>query len=91
MRRRCLCGRAYITTGTKRCALCQSAYAGDWPRIRAAVLERDGHACQINGPHCTGHATHADHIIPVGQPGGRSELSNLRAACAACNSGKHGR
>lgn len=90
MRRRCLCGRGYIATGTKRCAFCQLAYAGDWPALRKQALERDGHRCQINGPNCTGTATHADHIIPVWQ-GGPSVLSNIRAACAECNSAKHGR
>ena len=60
------------------------AYRGNWPRIRAAILERDRHVCQIRGGTCTTRATHVDHIITVEQGGGNDER-NLRAACATCN------
>jgi hypothetical protein len=34
-----------------------------WPRIRLRILERDGHACQIKGPRCTGDATDVEEKI----------------------------
>lgn len=53
----------------------------DWSTIRRDVLERDGYACTVNGPRCTGHANQADHI------GDRHNHSrtNLRAACYNCH------
>jgi hypothetical protein len=63
-------------------------YAGKWPRIRKKILERDGHVCQIQGPNCTQHATHVDHIVPVSEGGAWWDESNLRAACAKCNLGR---
>jgi 5-methylcytosine-specific restriction endonuclease McrA len=64
-------------------------YAGpEWQAIRRRVLARDGHLCQIRGPKCRGTATHVDHIVSVSQGGPRLEMSNLRAACSACNVAK---
>lgn len=54
----------------------------DWPRIRAAVLKRDAHQCQLRIPGlCTNVATDVDHI------GDRNQHlpENLRAACAPCH------
>lgn len=56
-----------------------------WRRVRDAVLQRDGHLCQIQGDHCTLDATEADHIIPLAQGGAPYDPRNLRAACRACN------
>ena len=56
-----------------------------WKQTRKAVLERDGHECQIGGPRCQGHATEVDHIVPK-QYGGGEDWGNLRAACKPCNS-----
>ena len=52
-----------------------------WAKLRAKVLERDGHRCQIRGPACTIHATEVDHI------GHRDDhdLGSLRAVCTACH------
>ena len=58
--------------------------APHWKRTRKLVLERDGYVCQLQHPGCTGHATHADHIIPR-RFGGADDPTNLRAACAVCN------
>jgi len=63
-------------------------YRGAWPRVRRAILERDGHLCQIRSPKCTGHATHVDHIIPTTQGGAWWDPTNLRAACQNCNLGR---
>ena len=62
---------------------------GPWPRIRKAILVRDGYQCRIRGPKCTGTATTVDHIVPRQQaPHLVYEPSNLRAACSVCNSGR---
>jgi 5-methylcytosine-specific restriction endonuclease McrA len=52
--------------------------------VRARVLFRDGYACQLGYPGCTGRAEHVDHIVPVIR-GGSDDPENLRASCAACN------
>jgi 5-methylcytosine-specific restriction endonuclease McrA len=36
-----------------------------WQRLRKAVLARDGHVCQIQGPNSTYAATTCDHILPT--------------------------
>lgn len=70
-----------------------------WRRIRAFVLDRDLHRCQlwvdVNGDHvddgdpawqrrCLAWASHVDHIVER-QAGGTDDPSNLRAACAVGN------
>ena len=65
-------------------ALTEGGSSRQWRTTRARVLQRDGHLCQIGGPHCTVDATHVDHVIPRSHGGGDTE-SNLRAACAECN------
>lgn len=64
-----------------------------WRRLRALVLDRDGHSCQLpvegghagnGGPTCGAFATHVDHVVPR-KLGGSDHPSNLRAACAPCN------
>ena len=60
-----------------------------WRKVRLAVLERDGYACQIRGPECTRLATHVDHVIPALQaPYLQYDADNLRASCAKCNYGR---
>lgn len=58
-----------------------------WRTIRAYVLARDHHTCQIGSEGCTGAATHVDHIVPR-ELGGGDEETNLRAACERCNLGR---
>lgn len=53
-----------------------------WRKTRARVLDRDGHACQLRLPGCTGQATHVHHVI--GKSAGDNE-AQLVAACAHCN------
>lgn len=61
-----------------------------WPATVAAVLDRDGHVCQIREPGCTGEATTVDHIVPVAE-GGSDAADNLRGACPGCNDRKRRR
>jgi 5-methylcytosine-specific restriction endonuclease McrA len=58
-----------------------------WRTLRRAVLERDGYACLIRGPRCTGYATTVDHIVPVAEGGEFWAPENLRSACGPCNYG----
>ena len=60
-------------------------YQGPWPRVRLAILERDGWLCQIKGPGCTTRATAVDHIVPVLAGGSWYEPGNLRGVCTTCN------
>lgn len=56
---------------------------------RRAVLERDGHRCQLRYPNrCTGNATEADHIIEVADGGPELDLANGQAACTPCHKHK---
>lgn len=59
-----------------------------WRTVRPAVLARDGHLCQIRGPHCVGVANEVDHIVPLEVGGAPYDPRNLRAACKPCNSGR---
>lgn len=73
-----------------RTASSQATIGPQWRRLRAEILARDAHVCQIRYPGvCTGRATVVDKIIPAAR---RPELaldrSNLRAACAPCNDHK---
>ena len=56
-----------------------------WERTRRLVLERDGYVCRLELPGCTGRASHVDHVIPRRFGGSDTDLSNLRASCARCN------
>ena len=51
-----------------------------WRSIRAGILARDGHRCQL----CGRPANEVDHIIPLAD-GGSDVEGNLRALCRACN------
>ncbi|MGC4940954.1 HNH endonuclease [Kribbella sp. DT2] len=53
--------------------------------VRPVVLERDGFRCQINGPGCTGRATHVDHKLGKGVS---EDLTDMQAACEHCNTSK---
>lgn len=66
-----------------------------WRRLRAVILARDGHVCQIpdytpDGEICGAPATHVDHIVQR-WAGGTDAPANLRAACAPCNLKRGGR
>jgi 5-methylcytosine-specific restriction enzyme A len=54
---------------------------GDWDRLRAVVLDRDGHACQHelrDGMRCGAPATDVDHIGDSDD----HDPANLRAMCS---------
>lgn len=70
--------------GTQRTATAQ------WRKLRAAVLERDGHRCQIRYPDlCEGDAPTVDHIVSDAD-GGSDDETNLQAACWPCHRRKTG-
>ena len=75
------CVRLVTRVGSDR----HPVYGGPWPRVRRAILERDGNKCQIRLPCCTTKATCVDHITPVLDGGAWYDPANLRAACAPCN------
>lgn len=54
---------------------------------RRRVFARDGHECQIRGPHCTGNADELDHVIPLAE-GGPDTDENTQAACSPCHKAK---
>jgi len=64
------------------------AYNSTWRKVRRIVLERDGHRCLVGMEGCSGVATQVDHVIPLAFGGQPYELTNLRASCASCNSGR---
>jgi 5-methylcytosine-specific restriction enzyme A len=59
----------------------------NWPAIRAYVLTRDGHQCQLRYAGCTSVATEADHITA----GDDHRTVNLQAACSPCHATKSAR
>lgn len=65
-----------------------SHYGHTWRKVRSQVLERDGYRCLVGMEGCTGAATQVDHIHPLAFGGQPYEMSNLRASCASCNSGR---
>lgn len=60
-------------------------YAGKWPKVRLAILERDNWTCQIRDAGCNTRANEVDHIIPVLSGGDWYDDTNLRASCHNCN------
>jgi 5-methylcytosine-specific restriction endonuclease McrA len=57
------------------------------PAVRFAVLQRDGFTCQYCGRQAPLVILHVDHRVSRAN-GGSDEMSNLVAACSACNFGK---
>ncbi len=55
-----------------------------WRKLRAFVLKRDNYTCYYCGITT---ANTCDHLTPL-HKGGTDELSNLVAACSACNYSK---
>ena len=54
-----------------------------WRKVRALVLERDGHRCQLKLPGCTTIANTAHHTLGRGVSG--DDPAHIVAACAWCN------
>ena len=59
-----------------------------WLKVRAFVLRRDGHWCQIRLPGCRGEANSVDHVVELEDGGAPYDAGNLQAACRPCNSAK---
>ncbi|MGM7422986.1 HNH endonuclease [Cellulosimicrobium sp. CpK407] len=59
-------------------------------RFRRLVLERDP-VCRCTGwcgnhpGPCTAPATQADHIVPIGEGGARTDTRNGQGLCASCH------
>jgi len=57
-----------------------------WRVVRRAVLERDGRVCRLrSSKKCSGYATEAHHVNDVEDGGAPFAMTNLIAACKACN------
>jgi len=71
-------------SSARKSRLRQAGVSG-WEEQRRAqrVLERDAHRCY----RCGGHATRADHVIPLARGGDPGE-NNLRAICDPCHKQK---
>lgn len=54
-----------------------------WRKIRAIVLDRDGHLCQLRLDVCTGTATQVHHTHGRAVTG--DDPAYLVAACRECN------
>jgi hypothetical protein len=59
----------------------------DWKRLKAEVLERDHHQCQLQLPGCERNGSEIDRIGSLGDPAGGSR-EELRAACKSCERSK---
>lgn len=55
-----------------------------WRTIRAAILARDHHTCQLKLPGCRHRANSVDHTIDWRDGGAPFDPTNLRAACMSC-------
>ena len=58
--------------------------------LRHQILQRDGFRCQLCGKSAQTDPTvelEVDHLYPVSK-GGKTEPTNLRTLCKACNRGK---
>jgi len=58
-----------------------------WAEIRARVLKRDGHTCQMQAHGCEGEASQVDHRVPQ-WAGGTDDESNLWSLCTCCHERK---
>jgi 5-methylcytosine-specific restriction enzyme A len=67
-----------------------AVHAAGWPKLRASILDRDDHKCQIRGPRCRVKADQVDHIREVAD-GGTDDPSNLQSVCEPCHRTKTGR
>jgi 5-methylcytosine-specific restriction endonuclease McrA len=63
-------------------------HSPEWRKLRAAVLERDGHRCRLRLPGCLTAANTVDHRLDRAA-GGRDVPSNLLACCKACHNRRH--
>ncbi len=69
-----------------RPSVVKSVYGPQWRTIRLVVLNKAMWKCA----YCSAPANTADHVIPHSR-GGQSIITNLEAACAACNNSKANR
>jgi 5-methylcytosine-specific restriction protein A len=60
----------------------------EWRKLRAHVLARDGHCCQLRLTGCTERANTAHHRI-ARELGGADAPWNLISACPSCHNRAH--
>ena len=60
------------------------------PKLRAAVIARDGHICHLCGGDVERHDVHVDHVKPRSL-GGSDAIGNLKVAHSLCNMRKGNR
>lgn len=70
----------------QRPSVTENAYGPQWQLVRRLAIARDGARCQ----YCRNHGRTGDHVIPHSK-GGISQLDNVVAACARCNTSKGAR
>lgn len=58
------------------------AYSGHWRRVRASILNRDGHRCRQCG---RAGRLEVDHVRPLKDGGDRFDPRNLQALCRGCH------
>lgn len=58
-----------------------------WPAIRAAILRRDAHRCQL----CGGPGWEVDHVVELADGGSFHDPDNLRTLCTPCHQAKTAR
>jgi hypothetical protein len=61
--------------------------SSEWRRLKAEILTRDHHQCQLQLPGCEGYGSEIDRIGSLGDSAGGS-LEELRAACKSCERSK---
>lgn len=57
------------------------------PKLRFAILQRDGFRCRYCGTPAATAELQVDHVVPVAK-GGTNDPANLVTACWLCNIGK---
>ena len=57
---------------------------GQWRKVRASVLSRDGYICA----YCGQEANTVDHVVALAKGGQPYDMENLVACCSRCNSRK---
>ncbi|MEX2501149.1 MAG: DEAD/DEAH box helicase [Trueperaceae bacterium] len=66
-----------------------NAYGPGWPRLRARIVERDGHACRHCGTRAAaGGPLHVHHLVPFRAFADRRDANreaNLVTLCPACH------
>ena len=86
----CACGQEK-RMASKKCLECRASKKERLrhapPKLRFAVLLRDGFQCTYCGAAPPRHQLRVDHVIPFAK-GGETVMENLTTSCYECNAGK---